>query len=395
MTDEEKLEVTKYFPPLPFTMEECKFLSFLLTYGKGIDSNGEFPLAEIIGEAKKKLTTGEKLEDKVVSLLQEALGRGECTEIITKYLAVIMEAKKSLTMIISNYSPVTKVFFPVDSVNSKIWDNEKLTVGETYEEKKSFKIQTGDKKEKEIFVFLSLYLKDKVDSLPATLSLFDKSVMIACAATFLAGNEVTTPRNIYFVMGGESNPSSNDLDRIISSVDKLRVIEIEIHNFAEIDGGYERPKFYYRGSIVPSERTNTVTVNGGTTEDAIHFFRCPPLISFAMGRGQVEALPVSAMRSSQRGTTQNERLRDYILNRVCLAKSGKNRMRPKILYKTIYTECRINTRMQKSRAPEKIRKIMEDLKKNGAIDGYEMLEDGIRFSTKTREEKKTEKSSKA
>ena len=55
----------------------------------------------------------------------------------------------------------------------------------------------------------------------------------------------------------------------------------------------------------------------------------------------------------------------------------KQQINKKMLYSTIYEKTGITTKMERNRAPEKIRRYLDHYKKCGFIKGYKETSDGV------------------
>ena len=101
-------------------------------------------------------------------------------------------------------------------------------------------------------------------------------------------------------------------------------------------------------------------------------------MTFAKQRRQITTITVKALQSPISKTDANLLIDDYLIERIAQAKSG--RQPKKILYSKIYEHAQITTKMQRSRAPEKIKTYLEHYKACGLIADYAILEDGIKVS---------------
>lgn len=268
-----------------------------------------------------------------------------------------------------------EIGYPIDKVNSTIWEilSEDLDGQLTFPIKAESSIDA--KKGKEINIYYTIQF-EAIEGLKITknLNAYDKRVYIAIGALFNAGNEVVTLNQIYYAMGNTSKPSKTQLDKINGAVTKMRNATIYLDNGEEIEANYKYPRFKYDGSLLPMERV-AATINGQTTETAIHLFREPPVISFAKKRSQITTFDVKLLQSPINKTDSNLKLEDYLLERIAKAKNAAKKTKKKtekILYKTIYEHCNFTNRMQKSRAPETIRRYLDYYKSVQYITGYNM-----------------------
>lgn len=216
------------------------------------------------------------------------------------------------------------------------------------------------------------------DALPPTvratkkLTPTDKRIQIAIAALKEAGNDVISLNQIHKATGNTGKPSSSQIKKYRDSIIKQIGGRISIDNSQEA-ALYNYPKFTYTGPLLPVEMI-TAEINGQLTNEAIHIFREPPIITFAKGRKQVTTIKMEVLQSPISKTDANLRIDDYLLERIARAKNGGNN---RILYKTIYENAGITTAKQKQRAPEKILKYMDHYKASGFIESYHADKAGI------------------
>ena len=100
-------------------------------------------------------------------------------------------------------------------------------------------------------------------------------------------------------------------------------------------------------------------------------------MTFAKQRKQITTITVKVLQSPISKTDANLLIDDYLIERIGRAKrSGQS---CKILYETLYEHAQITTKMQRTRAPEKIKTYLEHYKACGMIAGYKMLKDSIQL----------------
>ena len=208
---------------------------------------------------------------------------------------------------------------------------------------------------------------------------FDKRVYVVIGALWDAGNEYMTIQQIHRAMGGKGSPASYQIKEIDESISKLMRTTIKIDNQEESEA-YNYPHFVYDSAFLPAERVQKISINNRPAKYAIHLFREPPLLTFARQRKQITtytpeqyALPFSL-------TEDNISLDDYFRSRIARMKRDKEKKKPynnKMLYATIYDNCGINTKMKRSRAIDKFRKLLDHYQTTGMIAGYQERQDGI------------------
>ena len=264
---------------------------------------------------------------------------------------------------------VEKLDFPVDKVNSKIWD----ILGE--DTKGQIRMISAEslkdkRKGKQINILYAIDFEniDKAVSITKRLTPYDELVYIAISALFSVGNDYITTAQIYNAMGFEGRPSKYDIDKINKAITKMSGARIHIDNLEEIQAKYKYPVVKYDGSLLPMERASII-INGQLAEAAIHIFREPPLISFARGRKQITTIERKLLASPISKTDQNIRLQTYLIERISRIKND-SKSSNKILFETLYSETGINTAKQKQRAPEKIKQLLDHYKECDFIKGY-------------------------
>ena len=268
-----------------------------------------------------------------------------------------------------------KLLYPLDKPNSKIWNM--LSEADAHGQM-MMNFKTG--KTKDVLVFYSINF-DELDpalKISKKLTPYDKRVYIAAAALFNAGNEVITATQIFREMGNSSQPAPEQIQKIWDSLTKMRAAVIQLDNQKETETIKKYGAFKYDGQLLPFERISAY-VNNTLTDAAIHLFREPPLVSFARQRNQVTTISRKLLESPISKTEANLQLEDYLLERIGHMKKPNSTTSRKMLYSTIFENCGIISRSQKSRAPEKIKRYLEWYKKEGWILGYEMQADGVKI----------------
>ena len=99
-------------------------------------------------------------------------------------------------------------------------------------------------------------------------------------------------------------------------------------------------------------------------------------MTFAKRRNQVTTLPIKLLQSPISKTESNLAIDDYLLERISREKR-KDVKECRLLYEKIYQRANITTRMQRKRAPEKIRKYLTYYKQQGFIKDFTDQPDGI------------------
>lgn len=274
---------------------------------------------------------------------------------------------------------VTELDYPLDKVNNKLWNQFKNADpdGQLFWDS-TFITSPRGREEAGVYLSINFGELDKLPGLQITrgLTAFDKRLYMAAAAAGAAGNGYTSLGRLHEAMGNTGKPSSGQLERIEQSLQKMGKAWITIQNPDEIAAKMKYPQFEYNGPLLPFEQVRAL-VNGQVTESAVHFFREPPLVTFARERKQITTVSRRLLESPISKTEDNLRIDDYLIDRIAQMKNNKKNPR-KILLETLYTECAIKGK-QKQRAPEKIKKYLDHYQKEKFIQGYSMDNEKITF----------------
>lgn len=273
--------------------------------------------------------------------------------------------------------PVDNFSLPLDKLNLNIWDmleadeNGQLAINfDTASDK-------DRKKGKQAIVYYCISFEDLGDDLKITKTLdhYDKRVYLAAAALYTGGNKKMSATQIYKAMGNKGSPKAGDVKKINDSLTKMGTARIYIDSSDEVKTNKGYPKFIYDAPLLPFERGRSY-INNTLCDAAIELYREPPLITFARERRNITTLPRDLLESPVSKTNSNLRIDHYLIERISRMKNSPNIAR-KILYKSLYEKCGITTRMQKTRAPEKISRYLEHYKTCGFIQGFTEGKDGI------------------
>ena len=265
---------------------------------------------------------------------------------------------------------LTKIDFPIDKVNNNVWQLLEDTKGQL---KLNIDVSTrGSKKPVDVLYSLDFTSLENV-SITRKLEPYDKRVYLAVAALFNDGYDVMSVQQIYNAMGYTGRMSATDIKKINAAITKMNGAHIYIDNLAE-HNSYKYDHFKYDGVLLPMERIQAI-INGQPVDAAIHIFREPPMVSFARERKQITTLDIKLLDTPLSKTNANIQLEDYLLEQIAHIKKGK--IRPKMLYKTIYERAGITQKKQKQRAPEKIKQLLTHYVACGHIKGYEDTGDGV------------------
>lgn len=230
------------------------------------------------------------------------------------------------------------------------------------------------------------------------LTSFDGDIFSACfslcreAAKRNGGGEreifpcITTIRDIYNALGNDKAPGGNQLDNIISSMDKLDRARIQINNDSEMSEGY------YSGSRLINKgwahfvhvEYLPMTIKGKKgTQETLYAVKLAPtaLMEYIAKKGQYRSIEreyYSLIAAS--GLYMNDRaltVRNYIIKAIHTQKPRVNGS-ISILFETLCKKCNISRKAkdkQEKRATDNIIKpILQIYKDGGLIQDYKIIE---------------------
>lgn len=265
--------------------------------------------------------------------------------------------------------------YPLDKPNGNIWSLLEDVDGSG---QLKLYINTGRECSNQNALIYYAISFDELDGVKITKQLtpFDKRIYIAAAALWNGGNEIISATQIYKMIGNRGKPKTEDLQKINDSLTKMGAAHVYLDNGREVKINKGYPGFKYDAALLPFERVSAY-INGQLVDSAIHLFREPPLITFARERKQIIGITRQLLESPISKTDANLQLEDYLLERIGHMKNPKSNAPHKMLFETIYKNCGISTRNQRSRAPEKIQRYLEHYKKCGWISGYTIGKDSV------------------
>lgn len=310
-------------------------------------------------------------------LIDKAKARKAAFEETEEAIAEIEQAAEELPRIISN--PADLVNYPLDKPNAYIWN---LLASADPNGQIALDIDTTSEKDRKkgkeaIIKFGLLFDEEAMDNVRLTKQLtpFDKRVYIAAAALHNAGNHIMTATQIHKMMGNRRQPKTEQLEKIHASLNKMRAATVYIDTSKEVQVNKGYSKFVYDGSLIEFRRISAY-INNTWTDAAIMLLAEPPLITFAKNRRQITAVPRLLLESPVSKTNANLMIDDYLIERISHMKNNPKLSR-KMLFSKIYERCQVKTKLQRSRAPEKIRRYLDYYQQCGFINGYSEDKDGV------------------
>lgn len=268
-------------------------------------------------------------------------------------------------------SRLDRLDFPLDKVNSKMWNLLETDAGTQLR----FAVEKAGSK-KQLNVIYSIDFEEAEQTglrISKKLDAFDKRVYIAAASLYAYKVDTMTIGQIYSAMGYDGTPGAKDREKINNSLSKMQMAHIFIDNNEEADV-YKYDHFRYDGYLLPLERVSRI-VNGVFVDGVIHLLKEPPMYTFAKNRRQITTIQRSVLNTPLSKTNANLLLEDYLIERIAKAKGGKGHR--KILYKTVYDNTGATTKVQRQRTRSRIAQLLEHYKSTNYIKGYTTSADGV------------------
>lgn len=274
-------------------------------------------------------------------------------------------------------SDITEMIYPLDKVNSALWGLIERGIRQPLKAESDKDNKRG--KQANIYVILDFEEIPGI-SISRKLGMYDKRVFIATANLAKQGHKIVTVSQIYKQMGNRGRPSAADREKILKSLEFMAIVRVYLDNTeeAKLYTKYERVKgnFY----LLATQSIQGCELNGMPVDDAIQIMEYPFVFDFAERRGQVTTAPIELLESPISKTEANLLLEDYLFTRIARMRNNKGISRT-IRLATIYDNCQITTKMQKSRLPEKIKRILNHYKETKWIKGYILTEQSIEIMT--------------
>jgi len=300
----------------------------------------------------------------------------ESPEPVTLYRFIEAEnPNTNLPVIITK--KIQEIAYPLDKVNSSFWG---LIPGEQATLKAESDRDSRKGKEANIYVLLDFdEMKGTGVTISRPLTSYDKRVFIAAANLKEQGHDTVTTAQIYEAMGNKGRPATSQRQKILRSIETMSLCRVTLDNSEEaaMYTSYDKVKrtFYLLPTTIDKGY-----VNGLIVDDAITIIELPRLFIFAKKRKQFASTTVALLESPLSQTEANLQLEDYLLTRISRMKNAKKRKKPittTILLDTVYKNCYINNKHQRSRAPEKIERLLQHYQKQGYIKGYKLTAKSI------------------
>lgn len=276
---------------------------------------------------------------------------------------------------------IRSIGYPTDKVNCHLWGN--LRIGKQTILKAESDRDRARGKRADIIAMLNFEELDGV-KISRPLTIYDKRVFIAVANLVNEGQYILTPTQIYRAMGSTTTKlNQTDKEKILESLSVLVRARVFIDNTTEAKlYGYDQIKGDFpllAASIV------TAYVDGQLTEGALEIAEFPKLFQFSIDRGQITTVPIKLLESPISKTKANMTLEDYLIRRISQMNNPNKKVPNKILLSTLYEQCGIKDRMQKSRlVNDKLPKLLNHYVKTGYIKSYTLDSKSITIISPTK-----------
>ena len=183
-------------------------------------------------------------------------------------------------------------------------------------------------------------------------------ILEACISAQQQGLEYTTVNSIFKTFGAEREPFKIMKEKIMTSINKLRHLDIKI----DATDAYKKlnrlkdkqqpntdGKIIFQGYILPVE-TLTANIQGQMVDGVIRFLTTSPILRYAIDKGHTYKIPRNLLVAPIKNTEAFIVLKVYILTRIKIIKRAraKNKKFP--------ANIRLDTLFEKSGYSEVIKK---------------------------------------
>ena len=264
---------------------------------------------------------------------------------------VIKKEKKPQKLIVKDAEDFKKT---TDKINSNIWaKKDDITVEPITIPLKAER--DGDKRTITNYVCLVI---DELQDVIAIQNLtpYDRRVYEAISNLFLAGNKIMSIRKIFKTMGNRGNPAPNQKDKIMESIRKMTRIRVKIDTTEEHRAGYQYNTPEKIEDSLLHARFEEWLEPSGQKIDVVKVACLPIVFELAIMRNQYFTASTKALLSPLNKTDINVSIEDYILKRLHTSKSKKYET---ILLSTFYKNIDAVKKIQKSRARDTVKRLLD------------------------------------
>lgn len=282
-----------------------------------------------------------------------------------------------------------KSIYPLDKVNSNFFNNpidEKKLIENTFKlgYNTSNKLKTKNNNSEidkipDIIIAVDFAAIDKNINIEIKKQLtpYDKRVYVAISSLHADGRDYMTLTQIHAAMGHKSRPNSNNIEKILKSIDKMSFTSIRISNKSECDNFPGTIPYTYEGYLLPLEK---IYEGYKPYPDATlyHLFKEPPLYTISKNRNQCTTIKQAVLETPLPKTDNNIAIEDYLVKEISHMKNNP-KFSKKMLYETIFKNIGISDRHQKLRTKNTINTCLEYYKSKevGFIRDFSIAENGI------------------
>ena len=250
--------------------------------------------------------------------------------------------------------------FPNDIFSKRLFNLSTEDYQQALDERKTLEVveKKNHRKFGDVITPFRIGVNNNADfTLSEPLDQFDFAVLCACISEWRKENRYTMPAIIYRAISGkvedrDADPSKNQLEDILQSVDKLMRTQIGINmtkacENLKYNGG---TAFKVVSTILPCKRVTEITINGRETT-VIHLLEKSPLWEIAADVKNHQVLSCDAELLNvpgQQNTRMNVAVKFYVLRRVLEILAHRKQMVPVITFADVFEKCRLtNTNRKK------------------------------------------------
>ena len=197
----------------------------------------------------------------------------------------------------------------------------------------------------------------KVEALKGELNQFDKAVFMAAVSVQISGNEFTTIRELFQLLGGGHVLTANMKQTILESIEKLACTRLTITTPVSLLEKFnysagknfnlkrDRVEYEIADYLLPCS-TVAEKINGQVVDGAIKFLADSPLVSVAKMKNQIQLRDSNLLQPDIRTSTLTIKLTSYLFERISLIKGSRkqknkrvNKLQKIITFEKIFYHC--------------------------------------------------------
>ena len=224
--------------------------------------------------------------------------------------------------------------------------------------------ESGHKGKKEERALTYVWIQKVIDSsvnheyLNKKITPFDMKILEACISAQQQGSINTTINAIFKTFGSEREPFKVMKEKIMSSIKKLRHLDIKIdatdaykklNRLKNKQQPNSEGRYIFQGYILPAE-TFTANIRGKTVNGVVHFLGTSPILRYAIDKGHTYNIARNLLAASINNTGAFLLLKTYLITRIKAIKRARMRN------KNFSTNIRLDTLYEKCEYTEAIKK---------------------------------------